>query len=188
VTYTDYIARVFDEKNLENIVQLSRKTFGENYGQSFDKQVVLQTPMLNSSKQATIGVNVAAISQNTTTFNITLNGQQIGAQTVNGKSDNILAAEAYFSNQRNLSSETNNFNITFNNNGVPSARGFLDFVAIDYYKHLAGYNKQFKFNFADAVAEVGVGAFQINNAQSISQVWDVTDRYNAAYKSNTAAT
>src|SRR5690606_19908269 len=88
----------------------------------------------------------------------------------------------------NLSSETNNFNIGFNNNGVPSARGFLDFVAIDYYKHLAGYNKQFKFNFADAVAEVGVGAFQINNAQSISQVWDVTDRYNAAYKSNTAAT
>ena len=188
VTYTDYVARVFDEKNIENIVQLSRKTFGENYGQSFDKQVVLQTPMLNSSKQATIGINVAAISQNPTSFNITLNNQQIGTQTVQGRSDNVLAAEAYFSNQRNLNGETNSFNITFNNNGIPSARAFLDFVAIDYYKHLAGYNKQFKFNFADAVAEVGVGAFQINNAQSISQVWDVTDRYNAAYKSNTAAT
>jgi len=188
VNYTDYIARSYDEKNIENIVQLSRKTFGENFGQSFNKQVVLQTPMLNSSKPATIGVNVAAISQNQSSFNIALNNQQIGTQNVNGKSSSVLGGEGYFSHEMNLNSETNNFTISFNNNGVPSARGFLDFVAIDYYKHLAGYNKQFKFNFADAVSQVGVGSFQINSAQSITQVWDVTDRYNATFKPNAAST
>ena len=188
VNYTDYIARSYDEKNIENIVQLSRKTFGENFGQSFSKQIVLQTPMLNSSKPATIGVNVAAISQNQSFFNIALNNQQIGTQPVNGRSSSVLGGEGYFSHQMNLNSETNNFTITFNNNGVPSARGFLDFVAIDYYKHLAGYNKQFKFNFSDAISQVGVGSFQINSAQSITQVWDVTDRYNATFKPNAAAT
>lgn len=188
VNYTDYIARSYDEKNIENVVQLSRKTFGENFGQSFNKQVVLQTPMLNSSKSATIGVNVAAISQNQSSFNIALNNQQIGTRTVNGKSSSVLGGEGFFSHQMNLNSETNNFTISFNNNGVPSARGFLDFVAIDYYKHLAGYNKQFKFNFADAISQVGVGSFQINSAQSITQVWDVTDRYNATFKPNTAGT
>lgn len=188
VNYTDYIARSYDEKNIENVVQLSRKTFGENFGQSFNKQVVLQTPMLNSSKPATIGVNVAAISQNQSSFTIALNNQQIGTRSVNGKSSSVLGGEGYFSHQMNLNSETNNFTISFNNNGVPSARGFLDFVAIDYYKHLAGYNKQFKFNFADAVSQVGVGSFQINNAQSITQVWDVTDRYNATFKPNAAST
>jgi len=185
-TYNDYLARVYDEKNIENIVQLSRKTFGENFGQSFSKQIVLQTPMLNSSKLAKIGVNVAAISQNESFFNIALNNQQIGTRSVNGKSASILGGEGYFTQQLNLNSETNTFTITFNNNGVPSARGFIDFVAIDYYKHLAGYNKQFKFNFPDAVAQVGVGAFQINSAQTISQVWDVTNRYNASYKLNAA--
>ena len=109
-------------------------------------------------------------------------------KAVNGKSSSVLGGEGYFSHEMNLNSETNNFTISFNNNGVPSARGFLDFVAIDYYKHLAGYNKQFKFNFADAVSQVGVGSFQINSAQSIIQVWDVTDRYNATFKPNTAGT
>lgn len=188
VNYTDYIARSYDEKNIENIVQLSRKTFGENFGQSFNKQVVLQTPMLNSAKPAKIGVNVAAISQNQSFFNIALNNQQIGTQQVNGKSTSVLGGEGYFSHQMNLNSETNNFTISFNNNGVPSARGFIDFVAIDYYKYLAGHNKQFKFNFADAVSQVGVGSFQINSAQGITQVWDVTDRYNATFKPNTANT
>ncbi|MEG1266862.1 MAG: type IX secretion system sortase PorU, partial [Myroides sp.] len=188
VNYTDYVARSYDERNIENIVQLSRKTFGENFGQSFNKQVVLQTPMLNSSKPAKIGVNVAAISQNQSSFNIALNNQQIGTRSVNGKSSSVLGGEGYFSHEMNLNSETNNFTISFNNNGVPSARGFIDFVAIDYYKHLAGYNKQFKFNFADAVSQVGVGSFQINSAQSITQVWDVTDRYNATFKPNAAST
>lgn len=188
VNYTDYIARSYDEKNIENIVQLSRKTFGENFGQSFNKQVVLQTPMLNSAKPAKIGVNVAAISQNQSFFNIALNNQQIGTQQVNGKSTSVLGGEGYFYHQMNLNSETNNFTISFNNNGVPSARGFIDFVAIDYYKYLAGHNKQFKFNFADAVSQVGVGSFQINSAQGITQVWDVTDRYNATFKPNTANT
>lgn len=188
VNYTDYIARSYDEKNIENIVQLSRKTFGENFGQSFNKQVVLQTPMLNSAKPAKIGVNVAAISQNQSFFNIALNNQQIGTQQVNGKSTSVLGGEGYFYHQMNLNSETNNFTISFNNNGVPSARGFIDFVAIDYYKYLAGHNKQFKFNFADAVSQVGVGSFQINSAQDITQVWDVTDRYNATFKPNTANT
>lgn len=186
VTYNDYLARVYDEKNIENIVQLSRKTFGENFGQSFSKQIVLQTPFLNSSKPATIGINVAAISQNQTIFNIALNNQQIGTKTINQKASSILANEGYFSQEMNLNNETNNFTISFNNNGVPSARGFIDFVAIDYYKHLTGHNKQFKFNFADAVSQVGVGSFQISNAQTITQVWDVTDRYNPAFKTNTA--
>lgn len=186
VTYNDYVARVFDEKNIRNIVQLSRKTLGDDFGDSFSKPVTLQTPMLNSSKPATIGVNVAAISQNETFFNIALNNQQIGTRSVSGKGGSVLASEGYFSQQLNLNTETNSFNITFNNNGVPSARGFLDFVAIDYYKYLAGYNKQFKFNFADAVSQVGVGSFQINSAQTITQVWDVTDRYNPTYKTNTA--
>lgn len=188
VNYTDYLARVYDEKNMLNIVQLSRKTFGEDFGQSFDKAVVLQTPLLNSSKPAKIGINVAAISQNATYFNISLNNQQIGTRSVNALSTNVLAHEAYFSHEMNLNSENNTFNIQFNNNGIPSARGYLDFVAIDYYKHLAAHNKQFKFNFVDAVSQVGVGSFQINNAQSIAQVWDVTNRYHPTYKTNTAAT
>lgn len=188
VNYTDYVARVFDEKNIENIAQLSRKTFGENFGQSFSKQITLQTPLINMAKPASIGINVAAISQNTTFFNFAVNNQSLGSQNINGIYTNVLANEGYFAQSVNLNSETQNIAINFNNNGIPSARGFVDFVSIDYHKYLAGYNKQFVFNFADAVSQVGVGSFQINNAQAIAQVWDVSDTYNPTFKTNTAST
>ena len=188
ITYTDYNARVFHEQNLTNITQLSRKWFGENFGSSFELPFALQTPMLNSSKPAKIGINVAAISTNSTTFNISLNNQTLGSRSLPAKNNSILAWEGYFSEELSLNSESHNIQVAFSNNGVPSAQGFVDFVAIDYYKHLAGHNKQFKFSFTDAVSEIGTGAFQITSAQGITQVWDVTDRFNTTYKTNSAGT
>ncbi|MBA5791183.1 type IX secretion system sortase PorU [Flavobacterium sp. xlx-214] len=185
ITYNDYIARAYHEEDKKNIAQLSRKWFGEDFGNSFQLPFTLQTPLLNSSKPAKIGVNLAAISNTITNFGISLNNQSIGNQSVEAKSGDILAYEAYFSKQQSLNSETQSFQINFNNNGVPSSKGYVDFIAIDYYKHLAGYNKQFGFNFTDAVTQVGTGMFQINNAQAISQVWDVTNRYEPTYKTNT---
>lgn len=188
ITYNDYIARAYHEQNLTNFANLGRKWFGEDFGNSFQNKATIQTPMLNSSKQAEIGVNVASVSQNATSFTIALNNQNIGTVNVRGKDSNALGMEGYFSQKQNLNSETQAFQITFNNGGVPSARGFIDFVAVNYYKHLAGYNKQFGFNFTDAVTQVGTGIFQINNAQAINQVWDVTNRYEPTYKTNSAST
>ncbi len=188
-TYTDYKSRVFHEQNLTNLVQLSRKWFGENFNNNAQQSinVTLQTPMLNSSKPALVGIGVGAISSNATVFNYVLNSQQFGSQTLPGKNSSALAWEGYFEKEQNLNSETQNLQINFSNNGVPSAQGFIDFVAVDYYKHLAGYNKQFKFGFEDAVSNVGTGAFRINNATSITQVWDVSDKYNPSFKTNTAS-
>ncbi|HLW62825.1 MAG TPA: type IX secretion system sortase PorU [Flavobacterium sp.] len=188
ITYSDYNTRVFHEQNLTNITQLSRKWFGENFGSSFELPFALQTPMINSSKPATIGINVAAISTNSTTFNFSLNNQPQGSKSLPAKSASILAWEGYYTEAVPLSGESHNIQVAFSNNGVPSAQGFVDFVAIDYYKHLAGHNKQFNFSFVDAVSEIGIGAFQISGAQGITQVWDVTDRFNTTYKTNSAGT
>lgn len=187
ITYNDYNERVFHEQDLSNIVQLGRKWFGENFGSNFNLSFSLQTPMINSSKEVRLGVNLAAISSNSSNFNISLNNQSLGTKSLPPKNGSILAWEGYFTEELTLNGESHNLVVGFNNNGVPSAQGFVDFVAIDYYKHLAGHNKQFSFRFEDAVSEIGVGAFQINSAQGISQVWDVTDPYNTTYKSNSSA-
>src|SRR5690606_12692493 len=102
--------------------------------------------MLNSSKPAKIGINVAGISTNNTTFNFSLNNQALGSKSLAPKSNSTMAWEGYFSEELSLNGESHNIQVAFNNNGVPSAQGFVDFVAIDYYKHLAGHNKQFKFS------------------------------------------
>src|SRR5690554_7905007 len=87
--------------------------------------------MLNSSKTAKIGINVAAISTNSTTFNISLNNQTLGSRSLPAKNNSILAWEGYFSEELSLNSESHNIQVAFSNNGVPSAQGFVDFVAIE---------------------------------------------------------
>jgi len=188
-TFTDYKTRVFHEQNLRNLVQLSRKWFGENFNNSAQQSLsfTLQTPLLNSAKPAVIGINVGAVSSNSTAFNYLLNNQPVGSKTLPGKGGGALAWEGYFEDEQNLNSETQNVQINFSNNGVPSAQGFIDFISIDYRKHLAGYNKQFKFGFEEAVTNIGTGAFRINNAASIMQIWDVSDPYNPSFKANAAS-
>src|SRR5690554_5249750 len=77
ITYNDYNERVFHEQDLSNIVQLGRKWFGENFGSNFNLSFSLQTPMINSSKEVRLGVNLAAISSNSSNFNISLNNQNL---------------------------------------------------------------------------------------------------------------
>lgn len=188
--FTDFIARVFIEEDQTNLTQLSRKWFGKNFNETANGRLsfTLQTPFLNSTKPLTIGTNVALVSTNGGFFNLSLNDQAIGAINLNGKNGSSLAFEGYLKKEINSASESNTIHIDFNNNGVPTARGFVDFVAIDYYKHLVGYNKQFKFSFPTAVTNVGTASFKINNAQNLSQVWNVTDVYNPTYISNAANT
>jgi len=187
VTYNTYTARVFHEQDLVNIAQLSRKWFGEDFSSRFQLPFNFQMPLLDSSKPVVFGINVGAVSAGQTVFSYTVNGQPTGSKTLPAKG-NGLGWEGYYKQEINLSGENNSVQVNFNNSGVPSAQGYVDFVSLDYSKHLAGYNKQFQFSFKDAVSNIGVGAFQIQNAGAITQLWDVSDPYNVTFKANTGST
>src|SRR5690606_13445997 len=74
--------------------------------------------------------------------------------------------------------------LQYQNGGVPTSVGYLDYIAIDYKKKLQGYGKQFGFAVKDAATQIGVAQYQLTNAQDISEVWDVTDMYNPRYITN----
>lgn len=183
VAYSTYTARVFHEQDITNLAQLSRKWFGENFATSFQLPFSFNTPLLNNSEPAVFSINVGAVSAGQTVFSYTVNSQSSGSKTLPPKG-NSLGWEGFYKQEINLAGENNNVQVNFNNSGVPSAQGYIDFISIDYSKHLAGYNKQFGFSFKDAVSNIGVGAFQIQNASGITQVWDISDPYNTSFITN----
>ena len=73
------------------------------------------------------------------------------------------------------SSDLLGITITFNNNGNPSARGFLDYIEIVGKKQLLADGNQFSFRSFEQSNATDIIEFQIANVSNISQVWDVTN-------------
>lgn len=73
------------------------------------------------------------------------------------------------------SSETIVCQITYDNNGNPSANAFLDFIEIQGKKQLRFRNTQFGFRSFEQATATGVVAYQIENGAAAFQIWDVTN-------------
>jgi hypothetical protein len=67
---------------------------------------------------------------------------------------------------------------------VPDSKGYLDFIFLKSRRNLKGYGKQFQFQYDAASSNVGIGEYQITNAASIQQIWDVTDIFNVTKVDN----
>src|SRR5690606_20978301 len=66
--------------------------------------------------------------------------------------------------------------------------GYLDYIALTARRQLRGTGKQFHFFHEDALSNNGIIEYQISNASSIKEVWDVTDIFNVTKKVNASGT
>jgi hypothetical protein len=65
--------------------------------------------------------------------------------------------------------------ITYNNNGNPSAEAYLDFIEIVGKKRLVADASQFSFRSFEQFDASETIAYQIKNAATIFQVWDISN-------------
>lgn len=187
VQYTDANERVFHEIDAVNVAKLSRKWFGETFSNSFTNSYNLNLVNPVVSKTAVLSGNVAAASTSSSTMSVSLNGLVVANANLDGSGLNYIGTERYFEYEISSPQVNNTINIQFNNNGVPSARGYVDFVAIDYFKQLTGYGKQFGFRNSALTTLPSIGEFIITNASNLSQVWDVTDIVNPKILNNSSS-
>lgn len=183
-TFDDY---QFHEKDLNNIARLGRRWFGEQFGiedqQSFD----FTFPNIVTASPIKINVFGAAAAFTGTSLAVSANGQNVGTLnfgsiTLNSGIDatyTFLPANTTFPAAENVS-----ITLNYNNGGVPSSKGFLDFIILRAKRNLVGYGKQFRFEYDDAATITGVGQFQLTSASGIAQVWDITDIYNVTKTEN----
>ena len=82
------------------------------------------------------------------------------------------------------SANTVKIKLTYNNNGVPSAKGYLDKIILKSKRNLTGFGKQFRFQYNEASTLSGIAEYQFNSATGIKQIWDITDIYNATKVEN----
>lgn len=186
ITIDDSNERVFLEADNINVAHLSRKWFMDTFSTSFTQtyQLTLTQPKL--TKPVILSGNLASSSSSPATMTISNNNQTLGSLDIRERTSENIAYERHFQYTLSNPTATNQVAITFGNNGVPSAKGYVDFVAINYHKNLVGYGKQFGFRNNEATNSTGVVQYRITNTQAIAQIWNVSDPHQATVLSNNA--
>ena len=187
MTFTQYDAVKVYEQDLVNVAKLGRRWFGEQFNITNSQNFSLDFLNLDTTEPIEAKINFASKSPNPTSFTISANGQNIGNVNflgiVNGAA--FDAYENTLNTSFTSSSSSVNFQIDYNNGGVPSSNGYLDFIRLKGKCNLQGSGSQFEFFNEDEATNIGVGEYQISNAASVDQVWNVTDIFNVEKYTNT---
>lgn len=167
----------YHETDAVNIANLGRRWFGEVFDIVTEREFQFTIPNIVTSTPVNLTAYVAAASLTSTEFKFDVNGQAAGTATLSRIEEHIYGRASLFV-ANTTAAENLTVKVSYSNNGVPGSKGYLDYIRIKSKRNLRGYGKQFAFRYDDAVSNVGTGEYQLSNANSINQVWDITDIYN----------
>lgn len=182
-TFDDY---QFHEVDLNNIGRLGRVWFGESFGIEDEQEFTFNFPNAVTSTQANVGIRVGGNSFVATKFTPTINGTAYSTLNLSAIGLNSSTIVSLTANNYSLSANQNiTVKLNFDNGGVPTSKGYLDYIYVSTKSNLVGYGKQFRFQYNAAASSSGIVEYQVSNATGINQIWDITDIYNVAKKENT---
>jgi hypothetical protein len=193
VTVTAYDEYKFYEQDLVSAARLGRKWHGEAFNVENEQDFSFSMPDLVSP--VTIRVSAAAKSAAATNMSVSANGSQLGALIFDSVSADLGADDGGSSSGTNngftatfappATGGTINVSLEYNNNGVPGSNAWLDYIILEAKRTLKGTGRQFRFRYKEAETDIGIAEYQITNAGSIAEVWDITNIYDAAKVENT---
>ncbi len=177
----------FHELDKVNIIKLGRVWFGEQFNTTNVQEFPFSIPNIVAGSTIKMSMRLATTSPGSSSFKIEANGQLLANSNFNSLGAGKLPDVDLQSYPSIPASESLLVKLTFSNNGIPLANGFLDYINLSFKRQLTGYGKQFRFQ-NNATSNTNVKEYQISNAATIGQVWDITDINNTLkYTNNSQA-
>ena len=191
-TITKYYDRMYHEKELKNLLSSGREWYGEelntytlNTSVSFPlSDLVPNSPVAVTS--SVLGISPVAIGTIGGRFTVKLNNVTLGVQETigHGGQDYHDAGDedtATFVRNLNTISYNNSdlrVDVSFDQMGLSSAIGHLDYIVVNAQRQLKLYNSQTNFRTFENIAPNATSYFKVSNVAvnpSESFVWDVTN-------------
>ncbi|TPV34225.1 type IX secretion system sortase PorU [Paucihalobacter ruber] len=183
-TFDDYQFHELDEFNL---VKLGRRWYGDRFDIETERNFEFNFSNLVSSEPVNFSIKAAAVSVQTSSMAFSVNGELAANLNFSliAPGSSILASGSSFTGIINPSSDNITVNVAYNNNGIPTATGYIDYIGIQATRALTYTGDQLFFT-KNIVANIGgIVEYQLGNTQNISEVWDITDRFNVTSYQNT---
>ena len=177
--FTDY--QVY-EKDLQNLTSSGKEFYGETFNDVISYNIPFSFPNPVLTNSAIARLDVAASSTSASSFSLLLNGTQSKTLSVSAKTqgDNYEQAKGAtgiytFTPQSN----TFNFNLSYNKSAATSV-GYLNYLEVNVRRQLTMSGSAMRFQNVDNLGLSAYNKYQLKNANSKLQVWDVSDPQNVA--------
>ena len=177
-TFQDYQFHEVDENNLAKI---GRRWFGERFDIENEKSFSFTFPNMVTTEPVKVKVLAAAVSEATATnMQVLLNGSLVSTMNFNLVDDPILAFSSSYQDEVVLSSSEVSIDLIYNNNGNPSAYGYLDYISVEATRNLAFEGSQMVFKNNEVVMNSGIAQYTISNTNNVQEIWDITNKYDVS--------
>ncbi|MUU79596.1 type IX secretion system sortase PorU [Winogradskyella endarachnes] len=177
-TFQDYQFYEVDQTNLGSI---GRRWFGDEFDIENQRTYEFNFPNLVTTEPISLSVSAGSISEVSTSMTISLNGNQVTTLSFGTiVSGSILANGASYNNTATASSDDITITLDYNNNGNPSSNAYLDYINIEATRNLIYEGSQMVFSNSDVITTPGVAQYNVSNTNSLSEIWDITDRFNVS--------
>lgn len=191
VTYDYYDAPQHHEEDKINIGRIGRVWYGEPF--AFEAEQTFEFTFSNvvGTRPSFLQINTGSISDTASSFTYEVNGTAVGTGAFFGIATNNTSTASqrsvFLTNSLAIANNIVTVKVTYNNNGNPSAQGYLDYISLIVPQQLTGVGKQFKLANSNAALQTGIVRYQFANAAAIEEVWDITDPYNITKITNGTA-
>ena len=182
-TFEDY---QFHEIDTYNLGSVGRRWFGERFDIENTQLFDFDFPDIVTTTPVRLNVLVASASTTRSIMEVGVNSNSIAVLPITGVKNPQIANGNSLARDVSVNSSKITVNINFDNQGNPSAQGYLDYISIKALRKLNFNNKQFQFKNSVVQSTSGIGAYHITNASQVSEIWDVTDLYNVSNFVNVA--
>ena len=181
-TFNDFLVYEKDEVNL---FANGQQWLGKNLSSNNVTSVNFDFTNIESSKNVFVRVRGVIESFATSQMEIRVNNNNLGVinfPAISSSPNNLtLAIPRDVFRGISVNTEQITVEVTYNNNGNPSARAHLDYIElIGTKKLIALNNKQFSFRNLDAATTsfTDVVKYIVQNSTAATQIWNVTDQIN----------
>lgn len=182
-----YDSYKFHELDEYNPARLGRRWFGDRFDTENEKTFEFDFPNIDTSEPVLVKVYAAATSESETTMQVIVNGNEVDNFTFPQIEDSVLGGSDFYPQVPetiNVTSSNVVVTLNYNNAGNPSSLAYVDYISVEAKENLNHDDQQFILRNKDVATMSGIGQYNISNAASVSEVWDITDKYNITTKVN----
>jgi hypothetical protein len=175
-TFQDY---QFYEVDQHNLAKLGRRWFGDKFDIENERSYEFQFPNLVQGTPVDLRVAVGAVAELATNMEVSVNGNLIGTLNLNPiTAGSVLGSSALLDQPISTASEEITVNLEYNNNGNPSAVGYLDYIILEAQRGLRYEGEQLTFKNDIVNSNSGIAEYIVSNTANVDEIWDITDRFN----------
>ena len=170
----------FYEKDEFNLVRLGRRWFGDKFDIENERNFTFKISNIDTSTPVNVRMVLGSVSELPSSMTVSVNNEStvVNLPAINPDAF-VFGTQAFYSNNINASNEDLEIVLNYDNGGNPIANAYVDYIVVEATRQLTYVNgEQLSFRNNLVGTTPGIVQYNMTNASSIDQIWDITDVFN----------